>query len=227
MRLRGNYTANCCLADQSWPFYVRCIGGWSIGLDQQVWHRRSVQPFAVWLKGFTGEELDSIIAYGENLRQDKATIEDQGRVDVVHDKVRVTRTAWIGHNPQTAWIYDKLFRIAYHLNQTIYRLDLTGLSEQLQYTVYEASEGGHYDWHVDHSTVTPMPRKLSLSLQLSDPAEYEGCGLEMHAANSIETAPLERGTVIAFPSYVLHRVAPILSGRRRSLVAWVSGPLLR
>jgi len=72
--------------------------------------------------------------------------------------------------------------------------------------------------------VTPSPRKLSLSLQLSDPVEYEGCVLELHAANSIEAAPLERGTVIAFPSYILHRVSPILSGRRRSLVAWFSGP---
>jgi len=195
-------------------------------LDQQVWHRRSVQPFAVWLKGFTAEELDFIIAYGEKLEQEKARIEDHWR-EGVKDHVRITRTAWITHNPETAWIYDKLFRIAYHLNQTIYRLDITGLTEQLQYTVYEAAEGGHYDWHVDHTTITPMPRKLSLSLQLSDPADYEGCALELHAANSIEAAPVERGTVIVFPSYVLHRVSPILSGRRRSLVAWVSGPLLR
>ena len=195
-------------------------------MDQQVWHRRSVQPFAVWLKGFTAEELDFITAYGEKLEQEKAKIEDHWR-EGVKDHVRVTRTAWIRHNPQTAWIYDKLFRIAYHLNQTIYRLDITGLTEQLQYTVYEAAEGGHYDWHVDHTTITPMPRKLSLSLQLSDPVDYEGCALELHAANSIEAAPRERGTVIVFPSYVLHRVSPILSGRRRSLVAWVSGPLLR
>jgi PKHD-type hydroxylase len=195
-------------------------------LDQDVWHRRSVQPFAVWLNGFTSGELDAIIAHGERLSREKATIEDRGRLEI-SDTVRVTRTAWIAHNPDTDWIYDRLWRIGYHLNQTSYRLDLTALSEQLQYTIYESSEAGHYDWHVDHSTVTPVPRKLSLVLQLSDPADYEGCALEIRAANSIETAPLERGTVIAFPSYVLHRVTPILTGRRRSLVSWISGPLLR
>jgi len=118
-------------------------------LDQQVWHRRSVQPFAVWLKGLTTEELDFITAYGEKLEQDKARVEDQWR-EGVQSKVRVTRTAWIAHNPETAWIYDKLFQIAYHLNQQIYRLDLTGLTEQLQYTVYEAAEGGHRSHH-DHA----------------------------------------------------------------------------
>jgi PKHD-type hydroxylase len=205
--------------------YVRCVTE-ADTLDQKAWHRRSVQPFAVWNKGFTSEELDAIIATGENLTHQDATIEEDGRLSVA-DHVRVTRTAWMAHNPETNWIYEKLWRIGYHLNQAIYRLDLSGISEQLQYTIYESTEGGHYDWHVDHSTMTPSPRKLSLSLQLSDPSEYEGCALELRAANNIDTAPMERGTVIAFPSYVLHRVTPILKGTRRSLVSWISGPLLR
>lgn len=72
-----------------------------------------------------------------------------------------------------------------------------------------------------------MPRKLSLVLQLSDPGDYEGCALEIRAGSNIDVAPLERGAVIAFPAYVLHRVTPIRSGRRTSLVSWISGPLLR
>jgi PKHD-type hydroxylase len=36
-----------------------------------------------------------------------------------------------------------------------------------------------------------------------------------------------RGTLVAFPSYLLHRVTPITSGTRKSLVAWVSGPVFR
>ena len=172
------------------------------------------------------EELDRIRAVGEKLEHDKATIHGEGR-DSSYDKVRITRTAWIANTPETNWIYDKLFRIAYHLNQQFYRLDITEMSEQLQYTIYETAEGGHYDWHVDHSTVTPEPRKLSLVLQLSDPADYEGCELQLHSANSIDSAPKERSTVILFPSYALHRVTPITAGRRTSLVSWVSGPFLR
>jgi PKHD-type hydroxylase len=36
-----------------------------------------------------------------------------------------------------------------------------------------------------------------------------------------------RGTVIAFPSYVLHRVTPIIAGTRKSLVVWITGPKFR
>ncbi|HZQ41577.1 MAG TPA: hypothetical protein VFA87_12305, partial [Rhizomicrobium sp.] len=56
-------------------------------LDQEVWHRRSVQPFAVWLNGFTSDELDAIVAHGEALAREKATIEDRGRLEI-SDSVR-------------------------------------------------------------------------------------------------------------------------------------------
>ena len=36
-----------------------------------------------------------------------------------------------------------------------------------------------------------------------------------------------RGTLVAFPSYVMHRVTPVTSGTRKSLVAWVAGPKFR
>ncbi len=74
---------------------------------------------------------------------------------------------------------------------------------------------------------TPEPRKLSLSLQLSDPARYQGCDLELSYGDGVQQAPRSRGTVIAFPSYVLHRVTPIASGTRKSLVIWASGPDFR
>ena len=195
-------------------------------MNQSLAHARSVQPFAVWRKGFTAEELDFITNTGDVLGQGKATIQGAAQDDS-YDSVRITRTAWIHHDPKTNWLYERLMQIGGHLNDLVYRLDVTGISEMLQYTVYDADEGGHYDWHVDHGAVTPLPRKLSLVLQLSDPEEYEGCELQIHAANQIETPPKERGTVILFPAYVLHRVTPVISGRRKSLVSWVSGPLLR
>ena len=57
-------------------------------MDQKVWHRRSVQPFAVWLKGFTPEELDAITAYGEKLTPQKATVEYRGQRGVADDRIR-------------------------------------------------------------------------------------------------------------------------------------------
>jgi PKHD-type hydroxylase len=66
-------------------------------------------------------------------------------------------------------------------------------------------------------------RKLSISVQLTDPSHYEGCDLQFHAGNQIETGIRDRGAVIAFPSYVLHRVTPCTKGTRKALVAWTTG----
>ena len=88
------------------------------------------------------------------------------------------------------------------------------------------SEGGHYDWHVDHGPLK-VQRKLSVSLQLSHGESYDGCDLQFVAGNKTETGPRERGAVIAFPSYILHRVTPITRGVRKSIVVWVTGPKFR
>jgi PKHD-type hydroxylase len=66
-----------------------------------------------------------------------------------------------------------------------------------------------------------------LSLQLSNPSDYQGCDLQVRAGNQIDTAPLARGTLIAFPANVLHQVTPIESGTRKALVVWAVGPEFR
>jgi PKHD-type hydroxylase len=106
-------------------------------------------------------------------------------------------------------------------------LGLHGLAESLQYTIYHGAEGGHFDWHRDQGDAHEEPRKISLSLQLSDGSSYEGCALELHSSGGVQAAPRKRGTLIAFPSYVLHRVTPIRSGIRKSLVVWAAGPEFR
>ena len=69
-------------------------------MNQSLAHARSVQPFAVWRKGFTAEELDFITNTGDALEQDKATIQGAAQDDS-YDSVRITRTAWIHHDPKT------------------------------------------------------------------------------------------------------------------------------
>ena len=100
-----------------------------------------------------------------------------------------------------------------------------------QYTVYDADEGGRFDWHQDYGRdagdPAREPRKLTLSLQLSDPAAYDGCDLQAQGSGLVDTAPRSRGALVAFPSYVLHRATPITRGQRKSLVAWALGPDLR
>ena len=60
-------------------------------------------------------------------------------------------------------------------------------------------------------------------MQLSDPADYDGGELELKNSTRTLVAPRAQGTLIVFPSFLLHRVAPVTRGTRRSLVGWASG----
>lgn len=82
----------------------------------------------------------------------------------------------------------------------------------------------HYSWHTDWGTdINTSTRKLTMVIQLSDPSDYEGCDLQLHFAPEIATAPKERGTAILFPSFLLHRATPLISGERYILVLWFCG----
>ena len=180
--------------------------------------------FVTLLQVFTPEELDRIEAYGDGLNAGKAGF--LTGASKRPEQIRITRTAWIKPSEETRWFYLRMEQVVRSLNDQIYQFDLRGFSEPFQYTVYHANEGGHYDWHVDQGKLQNQ-RKLSFSVQLSDPSQYEGGELQVFGSNDISTAPKERGTLIAFPSYVLHRVAPVTAGTRKSIVAWTSGPKFR
>ena len=98
----------------------------------------------------------------------------------------------------------------------------------IQFTEYRGDNSGHYDWHSDVSwgADTQYDRKLSMSIQLSDPDEYRGGDFELRNSNPPEGLR-DRGSVIIFPAYLLHRVTPVTAGIRLSLVTWIEGPRWR
>jgi PKHD-type hydroxylase len=181
-------------------------------------------PLVVWKGAFTQDEVDRIVALGDGLAPMRAEI--AGRKENT-GRLRITRVAWMERNAETEWLYVRLEEIVLRLNKEFYKYELFGLVESFQYTVYDGEEGGHYNWHVDMGRENVEPRKISLSLQLTDPLDYEGCNLVLEAGDGPYVAERARGTVVAFPSYVLHRVTPIESGTRKSLVVWVAGPEFR
>ena len=66
-------------------------------------------------------------------------------------------------------------------------------------------------------------RKLSMSIILND--DYEGGEFEFYGhKKSIKPT---KGTVIVFPSYMVHRVKPVTKGIRYSVVAWFCGEPFR
>jgi PKHD-type hydroxylase len=125
-----------------------------------------------------------------------------------------------------------LNRISYeisNLNSEIWRFDLSGFvsDDPAALMRYEAGDGGHYAWHVDVGRGPNASRKIGFTLQLTDPGEYDGADLEFHNMEVDRAALRRRGTLIAFPAYWLHRVAPVTRGRRLVVVGWVHGPTFR
>jgi PKHD-type hydroxylase len=170
---------------------------------------------------FTDEELDRLEAYCDNLTLVRGTLagSPRGQYD---DVIRVTQLASIKQTPEIMWLYERLAEIVRTLNNRSYQFDLRGFSEPPQFMVYRDTEAGHFDWHMDMGPLPP--RKLSLTVQLTDPSRYEGCELQFNTGTATVSAPKNRGVAIAFPSYMIHRVTPITSGVRKAIVAWVSGP---
>lgn len=115
-------------------------------------------------------------------------------------------------------------------NRNAFGFDIDFIND-IQYTTYYGSDNGKYDWHEDIFWDCPRAyhRKISFILQLSDPSEYEGGEVELDPS-IIQPDPIDlkkKGTVLVFPSFLRHRVLPVTSGVRRSLVSWVEGPKFR
>jgi predicted 2-oxoglutarate/Fe(II)-dependent dioxygenase YbiX len=136
--------------------------------------------------------------------------------------VRRSRVVFLGMEPKYRWLYERIWAAAQACNRSFFGVDITGVEANVQLARYDSSDNGFYDWHTDFAGFRPL-RKLSFSVQLSAPEDYEGGDLELWAANRPQVAVRERGALIAFPSFTLHRVAPVTRGTRWSLVAWILG----
>jgi PKHD-type hydroxylase len=180
--------------------------------------------YAYLTEAFTNEEIEKIIEIGDNKEMEESKIfgSDGFTID---EKVRLTDVSWIDMNKDTEWLFLKLQNCVKYLNDLFYEYNITNF-ESLQYTCYN-KKGSHYDWHSDmqYNTVHPMMRKLSVSLFLTDRDEYEGGDFEYMAHGTSEKVKEDqKGNLIVFPSYLLHRVTPVTKGVRKSLVMWNQGP---
>lgn len=184
-------------------------------------------------RAFTAAECHEIVELGCGLTPDVASLQD-GEVPATDPALRRARVAWLAPDERTAWIFERLAELAARANAT-YGFDLSGFAEDLQFTSYD-EPGAFYTWHQDGLSGEVATRKLALVVQLSDPADYEGADLELFdqvadlTAEELATANearRARGTAVAFPAFEYHRVTPLVSGVRRSLVVWISGPPFR
>ena len=152
-------------------------------------------------------------------------IQDERASTVSNDtSVRSSIVKWIRPTEGWEWLFTKMMDMASTANSSLWKFDLHTAPEAIQYTEYHASEGGHYNWHQDIGPGMLSLRKVSITVQLSDPSEYEGGELQIwQGGDEPINAPKGKGTVVVFPSYMMHRVTRVTSGVRKSLVLWVGG----
>tara|TARA_B100001094_G_scaffold192836_1_gene186688 strand:+ start:6147 stop:6728 length:582 start_codon:yes stop_codon:yes gene_type:complete len=146
---------------------------------------------------------------------------DDGRIAM---EERNSKVSWMYEDDWCSSIFSHYFSIA---NKEQWEYDLNFL-DGVQVTKY--MPGDHYTWHSDYGTVEDnrFTRKLSATMLVTDPSEFKGGDLEfIDYHNNLIVAPKSKGTMIVFDSRIPHRVTPVTSGQRISLVTWMLGPKLR
>lgn len=130
---------------------------------------------------------------------------------------------WFAPDHENQWLFEIVESLFDRASQSL-AIGVQGLRDPLQYTFYGTKQ--HYDWHMDIGPGLASARKLSLSIQLSNPNDYLGGAMEFAHAPGWR-GDRAQGAAIVFPSFMSHRVAPVFRGTRRSLVAWACGTPFR
>jgi PKHD-type hydroxylase len=147
----------------------------------------------------------------------------KGELYSSHRSTRSSEVAWV----RDMDLASMLMRMSKQINRSAnWNLNLVGI-EPVQFGIY--GEGDFYNWHVDQhpKPVGGMVRKISMSLFLND--DYEGgeFDLEIYRPDAdprYKTFKLKPWSAIFFQGDQWHRVRPITSGLRKSIVAWFYGP---
>jgi len=172
---------------------------------------------------FTPEQCQDIINAGHQQKTLDAKVgnkEKEGKTDI---KMRITTISWIPFKVRPD-MYKKIERTMLQVNGNHFGYEGMGITELAQFTEYP--KGGFYDWHMDaeiNCQNEPPVRKISMTILLSDPSEFEGGDLEFMTEGN-KPPNLIQGQAIFFNSMIRHRVAKVKKGIRRSLVMWFGGP---
>lgn len=136
--------------------------------------------------------------------------------------------------------YPHIFKTSFHscllpLNHQIHTLLLPVWEEIINYfqfsidfvEPYELKRYENSDFfgsHIDnyYGLDEPIDRKITMVAQLSNEDSYQGG--ELNIVN--RTAPKNKGSITAFPTYFTHEVVKTI-GCRWSLIGWAWGPYWR
>ena len=174
---------------------------------------------------FTPEQCRKIIESGRAQKPQTAQVGMNKPGGGTDTKKRVTTISWLPFK-EMAPMYHDLNIFIQKCNENHFGFEDIRITENAQFTEYP--EGGFYDWHMDcdvNMQHEPPVRKISMTLLLNDPSEFEGGDLELMAPGKF--AELKQGHAIVFASFLNHRVNKVRRGVRQSLVVWFGGKPFR
>ena len=180
--------------------------------------------FSIARKVFSNKECDRICKYMSFFDTTNSLIgnSNDSRED---ENVRKSQISFHNYkNDATDWIFHRLGKIVTEHNTVLWNFDIDRLF-YFQFSEYDHNKS-HYDWHVDISEPDKNgTRKLSIAVLLND--GFEGGNFHVNYQQKNAPLNLNKGDAVLFPSYMPHKVDPVISNTRKSLVSWVLGPAFK
>lgn len=173
-----------------------------------------------WEGNLTTEECKTII--NKYKYQERIPATTFGSV-LPSEESRKTEIVWVTDQE----IKNKAYNYIAEANRQVFGYDIDYLPP-IQFGIYKTGSfyKTHYD--VDWKSDSAYDRKLSISIQLSDPKiDYEGGKFLFDDVEEPESFNNKQGTILVFPSFLNHSITPVTKGTRYSLVGWMEGPRWR
>jgi PKHD-type hydroxylase len=180
------------------------------------------EAVSAWRGAFSPAECDALWHLrAEPARQRIVTTSDgSGGV------AGVETVAPLGTGSDATWVWERLAGLVRTANTEDHHFDLLGILERP--LLVEHQVGAGHGWRLDLGPGIQSGRKLTVVVELSDPAEHRGGRLRLNGPyGARHDLPHGQGDVVVFPTWTVTAVEPVTAGRRRSLLAWAAGPPLR
>jgi PKHD-type hydroxylase len=179
------------------------------------------------------ETCDRIIELGLTLPAQEAGLGVNNLNSYTNDSYRRSIIRFINRSDtRFEFLFDTLWKYAIQVNDTWFGFHISKL-DYIQFAEYNETQKSEYKRHHDVFWINNDPgyhRKLSCTVQLSEPSDYTGADLQLHdlCHNHPNTEDIKKqGSILFFPSFLPHSVTPITQGTRYSLAAWFDGPKWR
>ena len=166
----------------------------------------------------------------ENIKKHDRWDYEENKPKNLHAPDHSTRRTSLNWLPKDHPYNNILLEFVLKANEIVYHYDLSKFTP-CQFAQYNV--GDFYGYHQDsgHQYVEyeKETRKLSMTVQLSDPKDYDGGVFQFYNGDKDPEVPpiIEQGSIIVFDSRMWHRVTPVTNGVRYSLVSWILGPHFR